>query len=397
MTRPEDERSLQKRPDNLPEDLIRGGLIVGTEPSIGGSLMSVAGVAIERITRERTEVPPQFRLPERPVYFLDPNTRRLISISNREKRQPFKSGLFAEMVELDEKGEPQYTLSTSEVTMPDGNFQAVAVAPNNFGLPPSHIPVVKQKEDDPKKQEFVPWNLYLGQLQDWMNEVTINLGEDFQSFVDRFRQLRKSNEQKVEETIKRSFPGGEQGFDENILPVNLIITDKGQESFLVEASLAAGLYPLVVTPRDFVQMPKTPEDWFDPDFIDSSARVFHNVLRASDVKVAVITRDQEAIRDYIFSVSPDNERALEVLQYGVFNMQKESPVFAIVDFHAPPDQELINEYKKAGKVPPNRVRKAKNGWFSCAYSEELYRGLLNKLKADLLLTMFIRGGAPMVK
>ena len=30
-------------------------------------------------------------------------------------------------------------------------------------------------------------------------------------------------------------------------------------------------------------------------------------------------------------------------------------------------------------------------------SEELYRKLLNKVKADLFLTMFLRGGAPLTK
>lgn len=74
-------QSLARRQEGL-EKLKRGGLIVGMEPSIQGSLFNVTGAALERITRERTEVPPQFKLPERAVYFLDPNTRRLIMISN---------------------------------------------------------------------------------------------------------------------------------------------------------------------------------------------------------------------------------------------------------------------------------------------------------------------------
>src|SRR3990170_7061927 len=113
----ENEQSLQKRPALVPERLMQGGLVVGVEQGIQGSLMSVTGAAIERITRERIEVPPQFKLPERSVYFLDPNTRRLIMISNRENRgenkTPDKYGLFAEIVELDEEGKPHYRLSSS--------------------------------------------------------------------------------------------------------------------------------------------------------------------------------------------------------------------------------------------------------------------------------------------
>ena len=392
----ENEQSLQKRPELVPDQLMRGGLIVGIEKGIQGSLMSVTGVALERITRERTEVPPQFKLPERPVYFLDPNTRRLICISNRENTKPFKSGLFAEIVELDDKGEPSYMLSTSEIILPDGNYQAVAIALNSFGLPPSHIPVIEEeKDDEPKKQEFVPWNLYLGQLQDWMNKVTINSGEDFQSFVDRFRSLRNENQIKVQETVKKAFRGGEQGFDENTMPINLIITDKGEDSYLHQASLEAGFYPALLTPKDWVRRPKSREGWFKFDFNGKSVSVLENILRREAVGVAIITRDMEAVGNLFDSLPVmDTKSRAEVHREifgGINSFQIESPVFAIIDV------DLMFTDKHPADEGVRMVEKGMNGLYASHPKKEFYGGLLNKLKADLMLTMFLRGGAPLIK
>lgn len=50
MTNPDDETRLQQRPDlvpEIPERLLRGGLIVGAEQGISGPLMQITGIAAQ--------------------------------------------------------------------------------------------------------------------------------------------------------------------------------------------------------------------------------------------------------------------------------------------------------------------------------------------------------------
>lgn len=255
--KPEDERSLTKRPDNLPENLTRGGLIVGTDQTIRGSLMALSGLAIERITRERAELPPGQRLPENAVYFMDPDAKRLIMVSRRENYPTgrgscpdWENGLFAETVELDDEGEPRFSLSTKEVTLPKNQYQMVAVGPNRYKMPPSHIDMME--EETPGKEKFVPWNIYLANLQSWMNEVSIGPNETFESFMKNFDELRSESQKAVKTKIKTAFVGGSQGFDETVAPFNLIITDEVNKEKYEKASRDAGLFPVYVSARDFI-------------------------------------------------------------------------------------------------------------------------------------------------
>jgi len=374
----ENERSLQRRPELVPENLMQGGLIVGVEPGIQGSLMSVTGAAIERITRERTEVPPQFKLPERPVYFLDPNTRRLIMISNRENRgenkTPDKYGLFAEIVELDEEGKPHYRLSSSEIILPDDNYHLVAVGPNSFGLPPSHIEVTEEEEGGKKK--FVPWNIRLAELQNWMTQVTVNPDESLDEFLSRFAKIRADSKNEVDNKITQSFPGGNQGFDDHIVPINLIVTVQNQEE-LRQASIQAGLYPAIFSPdkiNEAISAMKQNEFVVDDpsltflfDFTKSAVITIDNRTALSQLDITLyraLSSQRDSVRRFLHGRYPKN-----------------SPTFAMVWLPIEGEQENL---------------KLEHGSYY-SYNNEEYRGLLNKIKADLLLTMFLRGGAPIVK
>ena len=393
------ERSLQKRPDLVPERLMRGGLIVGVEQGIQGSLMSVTGAAIERITRERTEVPPQFKLPERPVYFLDPNTRRLIMISNRENRgenkTPDKYGLFAEIVELDEEGKPHYRLSSSEIILPNDNYHLVAVGPNNYGLPPSHIEVTEEEEGGKKK--FVPWNLWLGTLQNWMNEVKINPNEDFDSFVRRFSELRARNMSEAKEKIKAVFPNGEQGLAEATMPINVILSSKDNE-LLLKASQQAGLYPVILDMKELAHI-------VDKDFpldkeLIADDRAIHSITRYLptgyvDYNPAVITFDLNVYNELCQSAEGVGKNMYSRLRELFHGFQQYNSIFSLVMLMGEKpfeDTEVDKQFKES-----DEPRKIRHGLYRSSYFEEQYLGLLNKLKADLLLTMFLRGGAPIVK
>ena len=66
----------------------------------------------------------------------------------------------------------------------------------------------------------------------------------------------------------------------------------------------------------------------------------------------------------------------------ILDIQRQRPIFSVVDV---PVDEKHGDNVKYG-----------HGLY-LSYNAEGYLGLLNKLKADLLLTMFLRGGEPIVK
>lgn len=403
----EDEKSLAKRPELIPDKLKEGGVIVGVEPSVTGSLVSMSGLALERITRERLGSP--FKLPERSIYLLDPNSRRMIMITHRElfgvKKTPDKYGLFAEIVELDEDGRPIFTLSTSDVILPNEDYRLAHVGPNTNGLPPSYIQVEKPKEEgEEEKPEFVPWNMWLGQLQGWMNEVAVDPNETFESFINKFTELRERAEFQAAKKIEETFPQGDQGIDEKTVPLNLIITNKGEDSFLYQASVRAGFYPTLAQPLAIAKLPSVGKA-----LIQLTLEDMEGILEGEDLlhlpgyhrtnhHIGVVTIDFEAVRQEQEKEKASHndvlyERLIQV-PFWVAHLQSASPIFAAIG--------LDSSEEEAKKISPKfvsskEVRKMHHGWYKSPHDETQYEGLLRKLKADLLLTMFVRGGAPIVK
>lgn len=388
------ELSLKKRSEIAPE-LFKRGFIVGAEPAMQGSLMNMAGMALERITRERSEVPSQFRLPERPTYFLDPNSNRMVMVTNREKSNvpEYRNGLFAEIVEVDDQGNPKFRLSTSEIVIPGGTFQPVAVGPNKFNMPPSYIPMTE--EDMPGEEKFVPWNVYLGSLQDWMNELTVDPNEDFESYMERFITLRERSEIRAAGKIKTAFPGGLQGFDESTAPFNLIISDETNKEKLINASVAAGLYPVFVSAREFVEADIHAQELFglsryeirDAGFNIAEYLPVSWTSQAKTYRPAVITDDWNSGRalenqGVKFEKLGRARSPISIIERALGHIYDHNPIFSSV-------------YLAVGKE--GDINKEGNGRYYCPNDEQLYREFLYKVKADLLLTMFVRGRAPIIK
>ncbi len=424
--------------------LEKGGLIRGIEP-IQGSLTTMTGFALERITRERVGAPPELKLPERVVYLLNPDSRRLIMVSNREPKDQVnfweepRYGLFAEVVQLDEDGKPQYYLDSSDVILPDDMYQPVAVGSNDFGLPPSHIQIEEEGEDNGERsgKKFVPWNIYLSRLEHWMGQVRVDpRGEDFQAFMQRFLDLKREGGVKVQSRIASAFPRSIQGLDDKMVPMNVIITDQGEDSSLYTASIEAGLYPFLFHPEDLAtaleinkgegEMPpemaynlgillpmlnETRQKYTsdDPDRnrgMANFAKTIAERLREkygrmpvnSEYSVAVVTSDDEAIRRIAWD-GEERARKGELpdtafgkyrgLLMSVDSIIEHNTIFSVVNlgWNRVPDNRV-----------PEDVAKLAHGDYYCPPGEEdNYRGLLNKLKADLFLTMFLRGGASIVK
>jgi hypothetical protein len=391
----EDKQSLEKRPEITPGPLIKGLIEPVEGRSIQGPLVNMVGFGLERITRERAEVPKHLKLPERPVYLLDPFTRRLIMISYREpdpRKKDYMAGLFAEIVELDKNGEPRYRLSTSDVILTGETYQPVVVGPNEFGFPPSHIEVVEEKEERGGKEEFIPWNVWLGQLQSWMNEVRIDPDENLGAFVERFHELRQRSQSEAVQKIKEVFPESRQGMDGRTLPINVIITDKDTDSWLYQASLNTGIYPLLLDPK---KMREILEEYYGieprqhPGFVQRLSSYLPREYGNSNA--AVITQDESAFYTFMHDFPYLHHTFNEVCQ--------NDPIFAFVNVWRPipysPEEE--SEFSKIGIEGIDEPRKIEHGWYSAPYDEKMYRELLMKLKADLLLTMFLRGGAPLIK
>lgn len=408
----EKEQSLQKRLELVPENLLRGGLIVGMEQTIQGSLLSVTGGVLERITRERTEIPPKFRLPERAVYLLDPNQRRLVMISNRENigRGPERAGLFAEVMELDEEGNPIYMLSNSEVSLSTDSYQIVKVGPNDHRLPPSHINIVeeedleKEKEEQKRKERFISWNSYIANLQIWMNSLTLGPQESLGDFISKYHTLKQQQEGRIIERVGHYFPKGWQGFSENIAPINWIISDDRNKEMLLRASFAAGLYPVFMDMKDllkkydelsgsFKNEPSYYKDIFRIDLWWSAASHLSTVDKdiLNKYLPAVITLDIPAAHRMEGemglgtkkNLSLDDLKRIQAWIQLTNYVREISPVFSFVDLW--------------GSWLEGKPTREGAGRYGLPCHEDTYKGLLFKLKADLLLTTFLRGGAPLTK
>lgn len=400
----EDERSLEKRPEINLAKLSKGGVIVGKETGIQGSLMNVSGMALERITRERVGIPPELRLPERAVYFLDPATSRMVMISNREDmgRGSERAGLFAEIVEMDEEGKPHYRLSTSEVLVPSDQYQLVAVGPNKYGLPPSHIEIVEEgslirdEKAKAKKEQFVSWNQHLANLQVWMNEAKPAPGEDLDTFLKKFESLNGKRRVETSELINRSFPQGWQGFSPHAAPINVIIGDDKNREMLRKASLDAGLYPV------FWDLKKIVESLMELETNPNSRQILerHWAL-GPDCKILTYITHIPAIMTFDMINPGINDPIVQKASgRGVMNnpgriggaFRGNNPIFSVVELWAGTD-EPEGEEDYEDKEP----WKEEHGLYGVRRVEKQYRQLLTKLKADLLLTMFLRGGAPLTK
>ncbi len=425
------EQSLQKRSDLVLEKLMRGGLIVGAE-EVRGPLVSMTGMALERITRERVGAPQSLRLPERSVYLLDPNSRRMIMISNREPEGSPKGGLFAEVVQLDDEGRPQYYLQSSDVILPDETFQYVAVGPNKFKLPPSHISVMDM--DVETKKRFIPWNAYLNRLEDWMNRIRVEPGDNFQLFMQRFMDFKKEGGVRVDNQIRSAFPESLQSINDKMVPLNVIIADGEVAAYLARASREAGFLPFVLTPEELatrlfetiydeklsmplemayhlsIILPTLNEDINDltPEQRKNMIKFFRDgMLKQKELygrfevhskySVAVVTADERAILNLQYKKReearqhPDKNKDIiskyAGMQTALGRIIENNPIFSIL---------TIQDWEKDSQ--PKDVEKQAHGKYNFPpEDEDKYRMLLNKVKADLFLTMFLRGGAPMVK
>ncbi len=189
-------------------------------------------------------------IPERPMYVFNPDSRLLIKYSLRRDTNPARSGLFAEVVELDEKGKPRHGIGVVNPFKTNTGFIQVAVGDNPHGFAPSFVET-KIDSDDPLST--VPPNIATADLLAMLSAEPIAENEKIEEFLARTDDKRAEMRQKAEQRYDSHYTGTSQGLTGETNPyINLIISDRDLTP-LQSASREAGLFPISITVSQLIE------------------------------------------------------------------------------------------------------------------------------------------------
>lgn len=382
------------------------GAISGYEPSmdrvIGGHLANVAMLEARGDTS-----------PERPVYMFNPDTGLLINYALRRNKDPAKSGLFADVVELDAEGKPRHGVSVVNPFESTKGFINVAVGDNPHGFAPSYTEL-KLDSDDPTST--VPPNIETADLLAMLSGEGIPDDETLSGFMARRQQSRDEFRAKVLAQQNKRYLGTVQAFDESSNPdMHLIISDRDDPSHLMVSSREAGLFPLLVTGDEVIDHLITVGSMADapanlglsvPELLRRTHSELFNWLGSNAVAfvtVDVTTEkrwDEQTQRDVMVEMPrpkwqrqedgsvqwSEMPRSQEIVGFTQSIMER-SPVFARVLNHT-----FHEDYSSDG-----RVRKEGHGDFiyvptgSSSENIQGYTDWLRKVRLDMALTLYLRG------
>lgn len=408
MTRPEDERSLQKRPDLIPDQLLRGGLIEG---QIGEPQQSMDRMILGHLDRVALLAARGDTARERAMYIFNPDSRLLINYTSRRHFNPAFSGLFADIVELDEEGNPRHGVSVINPFQTSTGFVEVSVGQNQHGFTPSHVDI---KVDNVDPQSIVPPNIETAELLSMLNQDPISENESLEDFLKRTDVRR--------EAIKRNIPDSQlteptwdfttQALRSITNPnLQLIIADRDVES-LVQASKEVGLYPIHITTDQLIALYTNNYEGLhrneNPDFsfadfnLWSRAGIFPEMATQKADEPGVITYDPFIIPGTPNLIQPDYRKVsgirsvflkdifdeLFVGMGGVNNFRTgKKPSFSILE-----NVEVLEENEDS---PP--IEKRRPGYYqqylqpSSPQSVKDYTDWLRKVKLDMALAFYLRG------
>ncbi len=391
-----------------------------TEPVIQAPLMEVLGIALERITRERSGIDEEIGLPERAVYLLDPNKRRLLMVSQRQQVGKASvsagtSGLFAEIVELDEEDQPLFRLTGSDkLGELMESFQVQGIPPNKYQLPPSLIEIAK----DSGEEITVPLNKWLANLNLWLSETSVEevprvddpeaQAKALADFMERFQNQREEIISQGQRKIKEIFPDSEQGISDKVTPVHVIFTKAEDKTPFIEASLAAGFYPVFPDVdillntyseawlKRFVKREITREGFFMQTHAQELLKISLGVDFSHFIPALYTVDRYSLIKMFTIGTRKDEENIF--LERLIKKWRKEMPLFAVIEFGSPAENPTSYKTEDINEGPQYEPYKDAHGLYGLTnYDPERYQGLLLKLKADLMLTLSLRGSAPIVK
>jgi hypothetical protein len=386
-----------------------GGLI---EYALGEPEQSMEGIIGSHFAKIALLEARGDKAPERPVYIFNPDNGLLINYSLRRNRDPAKSGLFADVVELDEDGKPRYGVGIVNPFATSTGFVNVSVGDNPYGFAPSYIEM-RLDSDDPL--QTVPPNIETADLLSMLGQVTIPKDEGLREFLVRREKEREALRNKVHEQQKRQYLDTIQAFNELTNPdFHLIITDRDDPSALVSASSEVGLFPLVVTGEDvlnhvIVSRELRTNRTFDSMHLGESIRELLQFTHGDDFKfqsyepqwldhntVAFVTVDLPMDKRFdsqgqvIRITAPGGQHKIvryDLLSAEINRIISRSPRFAQIEnygFHP--------EYAEDG-----RVYKKSHGTYTHepygvdGRNIQEYADWLRKVRLDMALTLYFRG------
>lgn len=386
----ENERSLQTETSKQIDRLREGGLI---SHALGGPERSMDRMIASHLERVAILQARGDTIPERPMYIFNPDSRLLIKYSLRRDTNPARSGLFAEVVELNEKGDPRHGVGVVSPFKTSSGFIQVAVGDNPHGFPPSFVET-KIDSDDPLS--MVPPNIATADLLAMLSTESIGENEKLEEFLARTNEKRAELRQKAEQRYKTQYAGTHQGLTSGTNPyVHLIISDRDITPLQL-ASREVGLFPIYMTVDQLIDTARYLHQRVSGKNVKADLGLFSfarsawaTTIKLPDPTPGVITFDcHSSDKPYLvpgFRGEGPAQRTYiaEEIVNGLIN---DNPVFANLldkDFPREPNElkvvkEVNGGYRQA--IDPANPEKMKN-----------YTDWLRKIRLDLALTLYFRG------
>ena len=353
--------------------------------------------------------------PERPMYIFNPESRLLINFALRRSAVDFRSGLFADVVELGEDGKPRQGVSAVNPFQTSTGFIRVAVGENQRGFAPTHVDL---KLDSNNPLDVVPPNLAAADLIALLTNEPIAENETVQQFLKRTSAEREEQRAKVRRSNEYRYMPTDQGLSELTNPfVHWIISDR-DVSALAEASRAVGLFPLVITVDALIGARRTLHKAGGVDEFDlrSGSWISRSKLyEEADSIPAFITfdyasdtrQDSETGRERTVQAIEGNYQynRLELAKKTVEQLVANNPVFTVLS--NPGLNEEVGTTGFGGRVFSQEeieidlanmrlIEKRRHGLYEQAIkpddegSMKEYTDWLRKVKLDFALTLYLR-------
>ena len=428
---------MTERESNLPvpfdisaqlERLKTSGLIEGSVGDVERSMDSLLQTHLTEIAllQARGDT-----APERPFYIFNPDSGLLINFAYRRDEDPTKTGLFADVVELDEDGMPRYGVSVVNPFANQRGFINVTIGENTYGFTPSYT---DRKFDSDDPLSAVPPNVATANLLAMLGQNAISESETLDDFVKRRQAERDVFQAKVIDYQKRSFPGTVQSVTEYTNPdLHLIISDREDPSEIAQASRNVGLFPIIVTGDDVLRHLEdsttaisptrelVPEEYGRYLFklLHNTVPDLHDWLKGNEPAFLTIDLPRTAIRDgegnerfvtlrtvktdFVFDETTQRDKSVnaregkpvtrprsDTLDMFIRDMVRQSPVFARIE------NDRFREGSD-GYIEDGMVIKIGHGLYHHIPVDENPKNLLEytdwlrKVKLDLAMTMYLRG------
>ena len=333
-------------------------------------------------------------IPERPMYVFNPDSRLLIKYSLRRDINPSRGGLFAEVVELDEKGKPRHGVNVVNPFKTNTGFVQVAVGDNPHGFAPSFVET-KIDSDDPLS--IIPPNIATADLLAMLSAEPIAENEKLEEFLARTDDKRAELRGKAEQRHRIQYAGTSQGLTTGTNPyVHLIISDRDLTSLQL-VSREVGLFPIYMTVDQLIDSARylyqevlSKNVKADLGLFSFARSVWTSTIKLPDPTPGVITFDCHSDDKPLRVPSFRNPQLLGQRTYEAEEIVKglinDNPVFAnLLDKDFPREVDNLKVVKEVNggyrqSIDPASPEKMRE-----------YTDWLRKIRLDLALTLYFRG------